>query len=211
MARSRNIKPGFFKNEDLGTSDPFVGLLFVGLWTLADKNGILEDRPLRIKAEIFPYREGLEVNRYLTELVTFGLIHRYEVNGVKYIQVAKFKEHQNPHHTEKPSIYPSYSDSCKLTVKEPKTNGDNPADSLIPDSLNTDSLIPDIGAHKKNVRPPKGTALPESWVLPKAWGEWALGERPELTADVVRKIAEKFKDHWLANANQRNGKKSDWH
>lgn len=216
MARARNIKPGFFKNEDLGTADPFVQILFAGLWTLADRDGILEDRPLRIKAEIFPYREGLEVNRYLTELVAFGLIHRYEVDGVKYIQVAKFAEHQNPHHTEKKSIYPSYSDSCKLTVKSKLCDGENPADSLIPDSLNTDSLIPDsstpvgVDSAQKNVRPPKGTALPATWVLPKAWGEWALAERPEFSADDVRKIAEKFKDHWLANANQRNGKKSDW-
>jgi hypothetical protein len=148
MARARNIKPGFFKNEDLGTADPFVSLLFAGLWTLADKSGILEDRPLRIKAELFPYRDGFDINGYLTVIEQFGLIHRYEVDGVKYIQVAKFKEHQNPHHTEKDSIYPSYSDSCKLTVKEPLNNGITPADSLIPDSLipdslNTDSLIPD--------------------------------------------------------------------
>jgi hypothetical protein len=143
MARARNIKPGFFKNEDLGTADPFVSLLFAGLWTLADKAGILEDRPLRIKAELFPYRDGFDINGYLTVLVAFGFIHRYEVAGVKYIQVAKFTEHQNPHHTEKPSEYPSYSDSCALTVKAPLITGDAPADSLIPDSLIPDSLIPD--------------------------------------------------------------------
>jgi hypothetical protein len=209
MARARNIKPGYFKNEDLGTADPFVQLLFAGLWTLADRAGILEDRPLRIKAEIFPYREGIEVNGYLTQLVSFGLIHRYEVDGVKYIQVAKFKEHQNPHNTEKASVYPSYSDSCKLTVKDTLNTGSNPADSLIPDSLNTDSLIPDLGA-QKSVRQPRGTKLPDTWVLPKAWGEWALGERHEFTVDQIRKEAEKFKDHWIANANQRNGKKADW-
>jgi hypothetical protein len=133
MARARNIKPGFFKNEDLGTADPYVPILFAGLWTLADRDGILEDRPLRIKAEIFPYREGIEVNGYLTQLVSFGLIHRYEVDGVKYIQVCKFKEHQNPHNTEKPSVFPSYSDICKLTVKDTLNNVTNPADSMIPD------------------------------------------------------------------------------
>jgi hypothetical protein len=215
MARARNIKPGFFKNEDLGTADPFVQLLFAGLWTLADKAGILEDRPLRIKAEIFPYREGLELNRYLTELHQFDLIHRYEVNGVRYIQVAKFKEHQNPHHTEKQSIYPSYSDSCKLTVKTPEINGDTPADSLIPDSLIPDSShqgsdVKSVGAHKKTARTAKGFPLPADWVLPKAWGEWALDDRPEFTHDMIRREADKFRDHWHANANQRNGKKSDW-
>jgi hypothetical protein len=55
-----------------------------------------------------------------------------------------------------------------------------------------------------------GTRLPADWKLPKTWGEWALEERPELTAEFVRKEAEKFKDHWLANANRREGKKADW-
>jgi hypothetical protein len=142
MARARNIKPGFFKNEDLGTADPYVSLLFAGLWTLADKAGILEDRPLRIKAELFPYRDGFDINGYLTVLLSFSLIHRYEVNGLKLIQIVNFSKHQNPHHTEKPSEYISYSDTCKQEVKPPLINGGTPADSLIPDSLNTDSLIP---------------------------------------------------------------------
>jgi hypothetical protein len=209
MARARNIKPGFFKNEDLGTADPYVQILFAGLWTLADRDGILEDRPLRIKAEIFPYREGIEVNGYLTQLVSFGLIHRYEVDGVKYIQVCKFKEHQNPHNTEKASVFPSYTDICKLTVKHTLNNVTNPADSLIPDSLNTDSLIPELGAQKTS-RPAKGTRLPEDWKLPRNWGEWAQAERPEFNAEQIRKEGEKFKDHWVANSNRREGKKADW-
>ena len=48
MARARNIKPALFKNEVLGVADPIATLLFIGLWTLADRRGILEDRPLQI-------------------------------------------------------------------------------------------------------------------------------------------------------------------
>lgn len=51
MARSRNIKPGLFKNEVLGVADPIYTILFQGLWVLADREGRLEDRPMRIKAE----------------------------------------------------------------------------------------------------------------------------------------------------------------
>jgi hypothetical protein len=164
MARARNIKPGFFKNEILGTLDPFVALLFAGLWTLADKSGILEDRPLRIKAELFPYRDGFDINGYLTVLEQEGFLHRYEGAGTKLIQITKFREHQNPHHTEKDSIYPEYSIACELTVKQPLNNGSTPADSLntdslIPDSLNTDSLnpstlIPEV-VHGDNTAPPE--------------------------------------------------------
>ena len=54
MARSRNIKPGFFTNDGLAELPFEVRLLFIGLWTLADREGRLEDRPKRIRMEIFP-------------------------------------------------------------------------------------------------------------------------------------------------------------
>ena len=152
MARARNIKPSFFTNELLGTEDPMVSLTFAGLWCLADKEGILEDRPLRIKAELFPYRENLDINGYLTVLQRLGFIHRYVVNGVGYLQVINFEKHQCPHHTEKSKKYPKYHDVKDLTVKSPLSNGEKQvltrSDSLIPDSsipnsLIEDSLIPD--------------------------------------------------------------------
>jgi hypothetical protein len=152
MARARNIKPSFFTNELLGTEDPMVSLTFAGLWCLADKEGILEDRPLRIKAELFPYRENLDVNGYLTVLQRLGFIHRYVVNGVGYLQVINFEKHQCPHHTEKSKKYPKYHDVKDLTVKSPLSTGEKQVptrsdslihDSLIPDSLIEDSLIPD--------------------------------------------------------------------
>jgi hypothetical protein len=42
----------------------------------------------------------------------------------------------------------------------------------------------------------RGTRLPTDWVLPKAWGEWALEKYPHWTADTVRAIASKFKNYW---------------
>lgn len=140
MARSRNIKPGFFKNEILGTADPFLSLLFSGLWIFADKKGILEDRPLRLKAEIFPYRENIDINCYLTDLERLGFIYRYKAIGLNLIQIINFSKHQNPHHTERDSIYPEYSNGCAIPDTAPLNNGSTPADSLNTDSLNTDSI-----------------------------------------------------------------------
>jgi len=144
MARSRNIKPSLFKNELLGVADPMLTILFSGLWCLADRAGRLEDRPLRIKAEIFPYRENTNINVYLTELERLGFIHRYSVDGLNIIQVVNFDKHQNPHKTERPSELPEYSlesDSCEITVKHTLNDVEiTEAAGLIPDSLN---LIPD--------------------------------------------------------------------
>jgi hypothetical protein len=141
--RARNIKPGFFKNELLGTADPYMSLLFAGLWCLADRDGRLQDRPLRIKAEVFPYRENLDIHGELTALEEMGFIHRYKVGGVAVIQICNFAKHQTPHHTEKRSCLPA-------PVNSPLRHGENPPDSLIPDSLIPDSLIPEPPLfHKK--------------------------------------------------------------
>ena len=61
MARSRNIKPGFFLNDDLAECEPLARLLFAGLWCIADREGRLEDRPKRIKIEVLPY-DNCDVN-----------------------------------------------------------------------------------------------------------------------------------------------------
>ncbi len=54
MARARNIKPGFFRNAELVELPFEARLLFIGLWTIADREGRLEDRPKQIKMEVFP-------------------------------------------------------------------------------------------------------------------------------------------------------------
>ena len=90
MARARNIKPALFKNEVLGVADPMLTLLFEGLWLLADREGRLEDRPLRIKGELFPYREGLDMDALLNWLASNGFIVRYQVDGKRYIEIDNF-------------------------------------------------------------------------------------------------------------------------
>ena len=86
MARARNIKPAFFMNEDL-VELPFQDrLLFIGLWTLADREGRLEDRPKRIKMEIFPAGD-VSVDESLTRLASTGMLVRYD----KTIQINDWK------------------------------------------------------------------------------------------------------------------------
>ena len=143
MARARNIKPSIFKNELLGVADPLITILFISLWTLADKQGRLEDRPLRIRGETFPYRENLDVNGYLTELVSLGFIVRYEVDGVKIIEVVNFTKHQTPHSTEKQSVLPANPIGKPVTVILPLNNESASVISHI-NVLTPDLLIPDL-------------------------------------------------------------------
>ena len=105
MARLRTLKPSFFANEELATL-PFSGrLLFAGLWTIADRRGRLEDRPTRIKAQIYPY-DDVATDELLDGLAQMGFIQRYDVEGLHYIQVVNFEKHQNPHLREAESTIP---------------------------------------------------------------------------------------------------------
>ena len=141
MARARNIKPGFFKNEILGVADPLYSLLFEGLWVLADRSGRLEDRPLRIKGEVFPYRDGLNVDAMLNWLESNGFICRYTAQGKKCILVLEFVKHQNPHKNETESELPAPSDEG--TQPEEIGTVTEIIGSTRADSLSSDSLIPD--------------------------------------------------------------------
>ena len=140
MARSRNIKPGFFKNEDLAECSPWVRLCFVGLWTLADREGRLEDRHKRIKGELFPF-DTIEVEPLLVELERWRFIKRYQVADGRYIQIVKFVEHQAPHGTEKDSTIPN--ENGYLTTYERNKNGFTTGGSrLVHHSVTVDDGIP---------------------------------------------------------------------
>jgi hypothetical protein len=201
MARARNIKPSLFKNELLGVADPILTILFEGLWCLADREGRLEDRPLRIKAEVFPYRENLDVNRYLTELSRMGFIERYVESGEAVIQVVKFKKHQTPHNTEKKSDLPARTDNSliirdfeSLTVKSPLSD-DGLTAALPPDSLN---LIPDSPTTDSGIPLPPQTE-------PRADAP-RIRQQPRGPAD-----DEKFAEAWAAYPKRPGASRADAH
>jgi len=111
MPRIRYLKPEFFSDESLAEFKFETRLAYAGLWCYADKEGRLEDRPKYLKAMIFPY-DNVDMKKQLDLLSscksgkTYPFIQRYEVEGVKLIQITKWKKHQKPHHTEKESIFP---------------------------------------------------------------------------------------------------------
>lgn len=108
MARIRTIKPEFFLHERLAELSALHRLLFIGLWTLADRDGRLEDRPKRIKAAILPY-DNRNVDIMLGELHEHGFITRYDgPDGGEYIEIPAFAKHQRVSGREAaiPSEYP---------------------------------------------------------------------------------------------------------
>jgi hypothetical protein len=121
--RIRTIKPEFWKHDGIAELEYATRLLFIALWCIADRRGRMEDRPRRIKAECFPYDE-LDVDAMLSELHSAGFIDRYEVEGVKIIEVRSFEKHQRltGKEAETESIYPG---------KQWGSNGEAPGTSPV--------------------------------------------------------------------------------
>lgn len=123
MARIRTIKPEFFKNEELAELPVTCRLLFIGLFCLADKEGRMEDRPKRIKAELFPY-DNIDAHDLLSRLQSAGFIERYEVGEMKVIQVVNFTKHQRIQGKE--SLTKSEFPARETTGKQRGNNGETP-------------------------------------------------------------------------------------
>lgn len=104
--RARSIKPGFFKNEELATCSAWARLLAPGLWMMADREGRMEYRPLRIKAEIFPY-DSVDVDALMGELEAAEHIQTFHHGGKRFVQITKFLKHQRPHINESDSTIPA--------------------------------------------------------------------------------------------------------
>lgn len=148
MSRSRNIKPGFFRNADLVELPVETRLLFIGLWGLADREGRMSDRPKQIKMEIYP-ADSFDVDDMLGQLHRAKFIERYTVNEINYIQIVNFTKHQNPHRDEKAS-----------TIPAPCLHGANTvAIGLIPDSL---LLKPDSSPSREDSGSPAPAPEPET-------------------------------------------------
>lgn len=139
VSRSRNIKPGFFKNDQLAECEPLARLLFAGLWCEADREGRLEDRPKRLKADCLPYDE-CDVDKLLNQLAGRGFIVRYVIEGIGYISIPEFLKHQNPHRKESASTIPAQDKDSPRHVPAPEIPEQA---GLIPDSpfLIPDSLV----------------------------------------------------------------------
>lgn len=114
MARSRNIKPGFFTNDELAECSPHARLLFAGLWTIADKEGRLDDRPKKVKALVLPF-DNVDCDELLQQLHDRKFIQRYQIQDGAFIQITNWKKHQNPHCKEAPSEIPEY---CEADTKQ---------------------------------------------------------------------------------------------
>jgi hypothetical protein len=222
--RARNIKPGFFTNDQVLECEPLARLLFAGLWGMADRKGRLEDRPKKIRIQVLPC-DNCDLDALLEQLRQRGLIHRYEVNSQHYIQVINFEKHQHPHHKEpdslipapdmsgeNPPCMPAQSRASPGQTSEPPVA--NPSDSLIPDSLIPESSLNSDDTQARERTPRKAGRKPSDRIrlpcdtLPPEWAQWTHTEMG-WSDQAIQDVWAYFRDYWRGRTDK-GAQKSDW-
>jgi len=99
--RIRSIKPEFWRSQDVSALALEDRLLFIGLWSYVDDNGVGFDRNSVIAAELFaddlerdPRDTFARVSRGLLKLSEALLITRYSVEGRHFLYITNWKKHQ---------------------------------------------------------------------------------------------------------------------
>lgn len=111
MARIRTVKPELFRHEGLYDLETELGipvrLAWIGLFTIADREGRFKWRPRAIKAEVLPY-DDVDFSRVLDALVTRGFLVKYENAGTEYGWIRTFGLHQVINNRERASECPAH-------------------------------------------------------------------------------------------------------
>lgn len=101
MSRIRTIKPEFWGHPKTARLSRDARLLFLGLLNESDDHGRQLGSPKRIAGAVFPNDEDVSAKRviaWITELECVGLVRRYNVDGVEYLLIVGFSEHQKVAH-----------------------------------------------------------------------------------------------------------------
>ena len=121
--RIRSIKPEFWRSEDIADLTVEDRLLFIGLWSYVDDNGVGIDRLADVCADLFaldlerdPPETFARVSRGLQNLSEAGRIVRYTVEGKSYLHITNWSKHQR---IDKPNKarYP-HPDAENATIRE---------------------------------------------------------------------------------------------
>lgn len=114
---ARNLPPSLIRDIRLVRLQPVARLLFISIQGVADRCGRMEDNHDQISYDV-----GLmdfDCDKLLGDLQNAGLVKRYEVDGVRFIQIIDWHKFQRPHHTERQSRIPELHQNTK-EAKEPE-------------------------------------------------------------------------------------------
>lgn len=118
MGRIRSVHPSFFTDEAVVSCTPYARILYVGLWTDADDQGLIEWKPLQLKMRLLP-GDAVEIGPLLAELEEAGLVKKFEVDGRLFGAIKDFRKYQRP---KKPNAVHALPDELREFVSIDEEN-----------------------------------------------------------------------------------------
>lgn len=208
MARIRSVHPGTFTDEvvmRLTVENPLAVLLWQGLWTESDDQGVFEWKPFTIKARILP-APNIDINEMLAMLVEVNMIREFEANGKRYGAIRNFRQYQRP---ERPKTQHPLPDNLRKYVSLETSITDSPP----AEQPSIGAATPNLSADGEERREEKGNGtLREHAGKPRAraqedceisvavddWNslarELSLARVQKLTEDRKRKLRARLRD-----------------
>lgn len=198
--RIRSIKPEFWRSSDISKLSTEDRLLFIGLWSYVDDNGVGIDKLAAIAADLFAddiERDAQEtfarVSRGLQNLAEAGRIARYAVQGAQYLSVTNWGKHQRidkpgkprfpRHDKEVAEIRESVAESPEVVAPVTEEQGNR----------GTEEQGNRNAAH----------VIPADFTLTDERKKWAYENTPAVHAE---RETEGFVDYWRGE----QGKKKNW-
>ncbi len=144
--RIRSIKPEFWRSQDVVSLRRDVRLLFIGLWSYVDDNGVGVDDYRQVAADLFALEDDPIAAREFTReglatLFAAGLVARYTCAGKAYLYITGW-HHQRVDRPSKPR-YPTPTE-CEVTC----TNTTTDSALATPSRQSRDTLAPGTGEQR---------------------------------------------------------------
>lgn len=219
--RIRSIKPEFWRSTDIAALPRDVRLLFIGLWSYVDDNGVGVDDYRAIAADLFaleddPVGARKFVHEGLATLSRALLIQRYTVDGKQYLFIPTWDKHQKVDRPSKPRL-PRPSDTPGTRAE--RLTSDNADTGDVSDGDSRESIegsSPGAGEQGNRgtgeqgggagKRAPRATRIPDDFTVTADMVSWARKRVPDVDG---RHETEKFLNYWQS-ASGKNSLKRDW-
>jgi len=121
MARIRTVKPEFFRHIGIQEAEAKTGLplrlAFIGLWTVADREGRFVWEPRNLKLDIMPH-DKVDFAKIMDTLAEYEFVNKYEVAGQVFGEIPSWHKHQFVNSRETESKIPEASAGILMHVQE---------------------------------------------------------------------------------------------
>jgi hypothetical protein len=210
MARIRSLKPEFWHDRKLARqTSRDARMLYMGLWNHADEWARANGDIAVVKGLIFPY-DRVNIDALLSELVSAGVVMRYEVDGDPFLFLPNLSKHQRLEPAKVASKFPSPDEADQasdLHTQIGANSSEKTCAESSPGSAGSENSAASLcnGVRGQGGRAQKNRAMPPPDIFPitDEMREWAAQHTPNV--DLGSETQKLF--DW---ARGKGEKKADW-